>query len=88
MTEVSEISGRPVFAIVAIAVVALAGLLGAVVGASGQERGVAMDLAGVVSFGMTPVSMAAFGVLATGSVLAVLFGLVSIASKYDEGSAR
>lgn len=47
-----------------------------------------MDLLGVVSFPMTPVSMAAFGMAATAVVLAVLFGLVSLASEYDAESRK
>jgi hypothetical protein len=43
-----------------------------------------MDLLGVVSFQMTPVSMAAFGMVVTASVLALLFSLVSVAARYDD----
>ena len=84
MTTDSTISSRPIFAAVSVIVVLVAGGLGAIVGASGQNREVAMDLLGVVSFQMTPVVMAAFGMFVTASVLAVLFGLVSVASRYDE----
>jgi hypothetical protein len=84
----STISSRPIFAAVSVVVVLVAGGLGAIVGASGQERAVAMDLLGVVSFQMTPVSMAAFGMAVTASVLALLFGLVSVASRYDEAGGR
>ena len=55
MTTESTVSSRPIFAAVAVIVVLIAGGIGAVVGASGQERAVAMDLLGVVSFQMTPV---------------------------------
>ncbi|UPV73129.1 hypothetical protein M0R89_11280 [Halorussus limi] len=84
MNTDSTISSRPIFAAVSVVIVLVAGGIGAVVGASGQERAVAMDLLGVVSFQMTPVSMAAFGVVVTASVLALLFGLVSVASRYDD----
>ena len=86
MNTDSTISSRPIFAAVSVIVVLVAGGIGAVVGASGQERDVAMDLLGVVSFGMTPVSMAAFGMAVTASVLALLFGLVSVAARYDDAS--
>ena len=86
MTSDATVSGRPIFAAVAVLVVLVAGGMGAVVGASGQERAVAMDILGVISFPMTPVSMAAFGMLATGSVLALLFGLVSVAARYDDAA--
>ncbi|WP_137283570.1 DUF7520 family protein [Halorussus salinisoli] len=88
MTTDATISSRPIFAAVAVIVVLVAGGLGAVVGASGQERAVAMDLLGVVSFQMTPVSMAAFGMVVTAGVLALLFGLVSVASRYDDAGER
>jgi pseudouridine-5'-phosphate glycosidase len=78
------ISSRPIFAAVAVIVVLVAGGIGAIVGASGQNRAVSMDLLGVVSFQMTPVSMAAFGMVVTASVLALLFGLVSVAARYDD----
>ena len=61
----------------------MSGVIGAVVGTTGQERAMSMGV-GVVSFQMTPVSMAAFGMLVTTATLAVLFGLVSVASRYDD----
>ena len=88
MTSESTVSGRPIFAAVAVIVVLIAGGIGAIVGASGQQRAVAMDLLGVVSFPMTPTSMAAFGMVVTAGVLALLFGLVSVASRYDEAGER
>lgn len=88
MTRTPDISGRPIFAVVVVVVLSLSGLIGLVVGTTGQERGMSMELAGVVSFAMTPVSMAAFGVLVTASVFALLFGLVSVASRYDAETDR
>lgn len=88
MTRTPEISGRPIFAIVVVVVISLAGLIGMIVGTTGQQRGMAMDLAGVISFAMTPVSMAAFGVLVTAAVFVLLFGLVSVASRYDAAADR
>lgn len=88
MTRTPETSGRPIFAVVVVVVISLAGLIGMIVGTTGQQRGMSMDLAGVVSFPMTPVSMAAFGVLVTASVFALLFGLVSVASRYDAETDR
>ncbi|UPV99193.1 hypothetical protein M0R88_11725 [Halorussus gelatinilyticus] len=84
MTSDSTISSRPIFAGVSVVVVLVAGGIGAIVGASGQKREVAMNLLGVVSFQMSPVVMAAFGMVLTASVLALLFGLVSVASRYDD----
>ena len=84
MTSDATVSGQPIFAVVAVLVVLVSGGMGAVVGASGQERAVAMDLLGLVSFQMTPVSMAVFGMVVTAAVLALLFGLVSVASRYDD----
>ncbi|PSP55717.1 hypothetical protein BRC82_03795 [Halobacteriales archaeon QS_1_67_19] len=88
MTSDAEISGRPIFAIVAVVVVLVGGLLGGIVGTTGQERAMTMDLLGVVSFPMTPVSMAAFGMAVTALALAALFGLVRVASRYDEPDRR
>jgi hypothetical protein len=80
----ATISGRSIFAAVAAVIVLAAGGMGAIIGASGQERAVSMDLLGVVSFPMSPVSMALFGMVVTAAVLAAIFGLVSVASQYDE----
>ncbi|MFC7080943.1 DUF7520 family protein [Halorussus caseinilyticus] len=88
MSTNATVSGRPIFAAVAVIVVLLAGGIGAIVGASGQKRAVSMDLLGVVSFQMSPVSMAAFGMLVTAGVLALLFGLVTLASRYDDADER
>ena len=90
MTE-REISSRPVFLVAATTAIAVAGGLGFVVGAIRQERGRSMDLL-VAQFEMSSVSMALFGMLLTAGVLALLFGLVSVASRYDrdatDGPAR
>jgi len=80
----ATISGRPIFAAGAVVVVLIGGGLGAIVGASGQRRDASVDLLGVVSFEMSPVVMTAFGMLLTASVLALLFGLVRVASRYDD----
>ncbi|WP_135827955.1 DUF7520 family protein [Halorussus halobius] len=84
MSTDQRTSGRPVFLVGAVAVVLIGGGLGAIVGASGQQRDASVDLLGVVSFEMTPVAMTAFGVLTTAGLLAVLFGLVRVASRYDD----
>ena len=81
-------SSRPIFAAVAVVVVAVAGLMGAVVGTTGQQRGKAMALFGVELFEFSPVSMALFGMALTAFVLALLFGLVSIAAKRDREATR
>jgi hypothetical protein len=88
VTTDSTISSQPIFAAVSIIIILIAGGIGSIVGASGQERAVAMDLLGVLSFEMTPISMAVFGMAVTASVLALLFGLVSVASRYDEQGER
>jgi hypothetical protein len=84
------ISARIVLLAAAATVVLAAGGLGFVVGTTGQNRGRSMDLL-VTQFQMSPLSMAAFGMVLTAVVFAVLFGLVSVASRYDEtagGSTR
>lgn len=82
-TETESRSGRPLFAAAGAVVVVMAAVIGAVVGATGEARGATMEFFGVSLFGMTPVSMAVFGVLVTSAVLALVFGLVSLASRYD-----
>lgn len=84
----ATVSGRPVFAVVAVLAILVAGAFGAVVGASGQEQATTLDVLGVASFPMTPISMAAFGMAATAGALALLFGLVTVASRYDETADR
>jgi len=82
-----EISSRPVFLIAATVAVALAGGLGFVVGTTGQERGFTMDLL-VAQFDMSPLSMTLFGMVLAASVLALLFGLVSVVARYDGDATR
>lgn len=80
-------SGRSLLGLAGAVVVLMSALIGVFVGTTGQERGMSMEL-GVVSFQMTPVSMAVFGVLVTTATLAVLFGLVNVASRYDDAELR
>ncbi|WP_458206172.1 DUF7520 family protein [Haladaptatus sp. NG-SE-30] len=77
------ISSRPVFLATATVIVLVAGGIGFVVGTTGQNRGKTMDVLGVPLFEMSPVTMALFGMALTAVVLALLFGLVTYASRYD-----
>lgn len=77
------ISSRPVFLATATVVVLVAGGIGFVVGTTGQNRSTTMNLFGVPLFEMSPVTMALFGMLLTTCVLALLFSLVSYASRHD-----
>ena len=88
MTSEATIPGRPIFVATAVVVVLIAGGMGLLVGASGQKRGMTMDLLGVVAIPMTPISVATVGVVVTVTVLVALFGLVSVASRYDETGAE
>ncbi|GAA0244434.1 hypothetical protein ACFFQF_03925 [Haladaptatus pallidirubidus] len=77
------VSSRPIFLATATVVVLLAGAIGFVVGTTGQNRGATMDIFGVSLFQMSPVTMALFGMILTTCVLALVFGLVTYASRYD-----
>lgn len=76
--------GRRIFGVVAVTVVALAGVIGFVVGSNGAAVAPTIAVVGGIDLPTTPVTMTLYGMgLATLS-LAALFGLVTLASRYDD----
>jgi hypothetical protein len=76
--------GRRVFGVVAVTVVSLAGVLGFFVGANGSAVAPTITVLGAVALPATPLTMSAYGMVLAAAALAALFGLVSLASRFDE----
>jgi hypothetical protein len=76
--------GSRIFLVVAVTVVALAGLLGFFVGSNGAAVAPTISVAGGLTLPTTPLTMTAYGMLLAAVSLAALFGLVSFASRFDE----
>jgi hypothetical protein len=76
--------GRRIFVVVGVTVVFLAGLLGFFVGANGADVAPAISVLGVFSLPTTPVTMTLYGMGLAVVSLAGLFGLVTLASRFDE----
>jgi ribose/xylose/arabinose/galactoside ABC-type transport system permease subunit len=76
--------GRRIFAVIAVVVVLLAGVLGFFVGSNGADVAPAVSVLGLFALPTTPVTMTLYGmVLAAGSLVG-LFGLVTLASRFDD----
>ncbi|MFC6825446.1 DUF7520 family protein [Halopelagius fulvigenes] len=77
--------GRRILLGVGAVVVALAGIVGFFVGSNGAETVPrAAVLGGLVTIPTTPLSMSLYAVFVTTAVLAALFGLVAVASRYED----
>jgi hypothetical protein len=76
--------GRRIFGVVAVTVVILAGIIGFVVGANGAAVAPAIPLAGGVSVPTTPLTMTLYGMGLAAVSLGGLFGLVTLAARFDE----
>lgn len=80
--------GRRVLLAVGVAVVCTTGLIGYVAGTNNTGRVAAVELFGLVSVPTTGLAWATVGVALAAVGLAVLFGLVELASRFDEAGGR
>jgi hypothetical protein len=77
--------GRSILLAVGVGVVATSGLLGFFIGSNGAEAvPEASLLGGLLVLPTTPLSMTLYGVVLSTVVLAVLFGLVELASRMED----
>ncbi|AUV81880.1 hypothetical protein C2R22_09645 [Salinigranum rubrum] len=76
--------GRRVFLVVAVTVVLIAGGIGFFVGANGASVAPTITLFGGLVLPTTPVTMAVYGMLLAVVSLGVLFGLVTLASRFED----
>lgn len=85
MTAVTDDStdGRRVFLVIAVSVVLIAGGLGFVVGANGASVAPTITVLGRFALPTTPATMTVYGMLLAAVSLAALFGLVTVASRFD-----
>ena len=80
------IDGRRVFLVVAASVVALAGVIGFFVGSNGAEVAPTISVFGLLALPTTPATLTLYGMVLAAVALAVLFGLVTLASRVDDAS--
>ena len=83
MTDDST-DGSRIFLVIGVTVVFLAGLLGFFVGSNGAAVAPSITVFGQFSVPTTPATMTVYGMLLALVSLAVLFGLVTVASQFDE----
>lgn len=76
-------AGRRILLAVGLAVVAVAGLIGFVVGTNNADRAATTELFGVVAVPVTGPSMALAGVVLAALALGTLFGLVELAARLE-----
>jgi hypothetical protein len=81
------LSGKRVVAAVYVAVVALAGVLGYVLGIIlPAQKNVEMAEFGPIAFEITPVSFAVYGMVMLAVTLGVFLGLVQFVGRYDDAA--
>ncbi|WP_323676703.1 cox cluster protein [Halorubellus sp. PRR65] len=79
------LSGRRVVATVYLGVVALAGVLGYILGIIlPAQKDVFVAELGPLAFDITPISFAVYGMVMLAVTLGVLLGLVELVSRYDD----
>jgi hypothetical protein len=69
---------------VGIAVVLLAGVVGFIIGAKGAESTSTIVVFGTIALPASGGAIAAYGVALAAAIVGLLFGAVSVASRYDE----
>lgn len=86
MTPVTDDStdGRRIFLVIAVTVVLLAGGLGFVVGSNGASVAPTITVLGRFALPTTPVTMTVYGMVLALVSLVALFGLVTLASQFDD----
>ena len=81
MTDGDGIGGRRVIVTLYVVVVAVAGFMGAAIGSIGLRDLESVSLLGLVTFGPTPIGLAAFGMTTVGVTLGVVLGIVVFVSR-------
>lgn len=79
--------GRRILLALGVVVIALGGLLGFVVGANTDDPDAAITVLGLFAVPLTPGAMAVYGMIVITVAIGVLYGLISIASRYDSNAA-
>lgn len=79
-------AGRRILLAVGAVLVATSGVVGFLVGTNNEGRVEAVEVFGTVVLPATGGAVAAYAVVLSAVALAVLFGLVELASRYDEAS--
>ncbi len=80
-------SGRRVIAVVYVGVVLLSGLLGSIIGVVlPAQNDLTTAQLGPISFPVSPLTFAVYGMVMVGLSLAVLLGAVQFVSRYDDAA--
>ena len=78
------VDGRRIFVVVAASVVALAGVIGFFVGSNGADVAPTISVFGLLAIPTTPATLTLYGMVLAVVALAVLFGLVTLASRFED----
>ncbi|MFW5919872.1 MAG: DUF7520 family protein [Halanaeroarchaeum sp.] len=87
MSDIKTASGRRIILVVYGTLIAIAGVMGAILGVIlPEQKGVAIASLGPLSFPVTPVTFAIYGMISLAVMLGILLGAVQFVSRYDEAS--
>lgn len=75
--------GRRILLALGVGTVLLGGLLGFVVGANGASVRPTLTVFDVLTVPLTPLAMAGYGALVVAVAIGLLYGAISVASRYD-----
>ncbi|WP_380676814.1 DUF7520 family protein [Salinigranum sp. GCM10025319] len=78
------VDGRRVFVVIAASVVVLAGVIGFFVGSNGADVAPTISVFGLLAIPTTPATLTLYGMGLAVVALAALFGLVTLASRFDD----
>ncbi|MEF8915047.1 DUF7520 family protein [Natronomonas sp.] len=88
-TDTEGLGGHRIIIFLYVVVVSIAGFMGAVLGSIGLRDLEAVSFLGLVTFQPTPLGLAAFGMMAIGTILGILLLLVvGVSRRYVDEDAR
>ena len=83
-----KVSVRRAFLLLGGGLILLGGVLGVFVGANGAETIPELTVLDLLTIPVTPAAMGAYGMVVVAAALGGLYGLLSIASRYDQNTAE
>lgn len=85
---IDSVDSRSLLLAVGVVVVALAGVVGFVVGSNGAATRASIRPLGLVTLPTTPATMSLYAMALATVVLAALFGAAALAGRYDDAAVR
>jgi hypothetical protein len=79
--DLTRLGGRPIIFTLYVIAIAIAGLMGGVIGSIGLRDLQAVSYFGIVIFEPTPIGLAAFGMTTVGTTFGIFLLLVTVVSK-------